>query len=79
MFKKITEEIKQPYYKQNYTNDGQRFVAWYLRNVHLQDENQTKADITDGADDKQIDARIAVISPDGGSGGEYKHPGRNLV
>ena len=56
MFTKITEEIKESYYQQNFPNDGQRFVAWYLRNIHLRDMNETKDDITDGADDKQIDA-----------------------
>ena len=56
MFDQIKEEIKQDYYVQNFPNDGQRFVAWYLRNVHLRDQNEAKADITDGADDKQIDA-----------------------
>ena len=56
MYDKITEEIKQAYYVQNFPNDGQRFVAWYLRNIHMRDMNQTKAEITDGADDKQIDA-----------------------
>jgi hypothetical protein len=33
-------------------------VAWYLRNIHLRDLNQIKDDITDGADDKQIDAIV---------------------
>ena len=56
MYEKILQEIKQPYYQQQYSNDGQRFVAWYLRNIHRRDEIQTKADITDGKDDKQIDA-----------------------
>lgn len=56
MFDKIKEEIGQDYYRQNFPNDGQRFVAWYLRNVPLRDQNEAKADITDGADDKQIDA-----------------------
>src|SRR5882762_4138235 len=56
MFDKIKEEIKQDYYVQNFSNNGQRFVAWYLRNVHLRDKNEAKVDITDGADDKQIDA-----------------------
>jgi hypothetical protein len=50
------EDIKQPYYQQQYTNDGQRFVAWYLRNIHRRNEIETKSDITDGQDDKQIDA-----------------------
>ena len=58
MFDRIKEEINQDYYQQNFSNDGQRFVAWYLRNIHLQDANQTKYDITDGADDKQIDAIV---------------------
>ncbi len=56
MFNKITEEIKEAYYQQNFPNDGQRFVAWYLRNIHLRDMNETKDDLTDGSDDKQIDA-----------------------
>src|SRR3989344_2624306 len=55
---KIKEEIKQDYYQQNFPNDGQRFVAWYLRNIHLKDLNETKDAITDGADDKQIDAIV---------------------
>jgi len=58
MYSKIIEDIKEPYYEQNFSNDGQRFVAWYLRNVFLRDMNQTKDDITDGADDKQIDAVV---------------------
>jgi len=58
MYQKIKNEISQDYYQQNFSNDGQRFVAWYLRNIHLQDTIQTKADITDGADDKQIDAIV---------------------
>lgn len=56
MYPKIKEEITQEYYLHNFSNDGQRFVAWYLRNIHLRDMNQAKAEITDGADDKQIDA-----------------------
>lgn len=58
MYDKISQEIKSDYYQQNFSNDGQRFVAWYLRNVHLRDQNQAKYDITDGADDKQIDAIV---------------------
>lgn len=56
MYAKIKEEIKQDYYTQNFPNDGQRFVAWYLHNIHRRDMNEAKAEITDGADDKQIDA-----------------------
>lgn len=58
MFQKIKEEVKQDYYQQNFSNDGERFVAWYLRNIHLRDQNQTKYDVTDGKDDKQIDAVV---------------------
>jgi len=58
MYQKISEEIKQDYYQQNFPNDGQRFVAWYLRNIHLRDMNETLSDITDGANDKQIDAIV---------------------
>jgi hypothetical protein len=58
IYEKIKEEIKQGYYQQNFDNDGQRFVAWYLRNIHLKDPNQAKYDITDGRDDKQIDAIV---------------------
>ena len=58
MYQKIFEEIKQDYYQQKFTNDGQRFVAWYLRNIHLRDMNETLSDITDGANDKQIDAIV---------------------
>ena len=53
---KIKNEITQDFYKQNFPNDGQRFVAWYLRNIYLLDQLQTKDAITDGANDKQIDA-----------------------
>lgn len=56
MYKQISDDISQEYYQQNFPNDGQRFVAWYLRNIHLRDLIQTRDDITDGADDKQIDA-----------------------
>lgn len=58
MFDKIKEQVASDYFQQNFPNDGQRFVAWYLRNVLFRDMNETKADITDGADDKQIDAII---------------------
>jgi hypothetical protein len=58
MYEKIREDIAQSYYQQNFTNDGQRFVAWYLRNIHLRDPNQTKYEVTDGPDDKQIDAAV---------------------
>ena len=56
ILKKIQSEITQNYYLQHFSNDGQRFVAWYLRNIHLLDAMETKSAITDGAKDKQIDA-----------------------
>lgn len=56
MYSKILSELSQDYYKDNYPNDGQRFVAWYLRNIHNLDTYETKDCITDGAGDKQIDA-----------------------
>ena len=56
MYSKIMAEIKQDYYAQNFPNDGQRFVAWYLRNIHNLDTYEAKDCITDGAGDKQIDA-----------------------
>ena len=56
MYDKIRNDISQQYYKDNYPNDGQRFVAWYLRNIHNLDTIEAKDCITDGAGDKQIDA-----------------------
>ena len=56
MYEKIKADISNEYYLTNYPNDGQRFVAWYLRNIHNLDTYETKDCITDGAGDKQIDA-----------------------
>lgn len=56
MYSKILNDLKQEYYVSNYPNDGQRFIAWYLRNIHNLDTYETKDCITDGAGDKQIDA-----------------------
>jgi len=58
MYDLIKKQIESDYFQQRFTNDGQRFVAWYLRNVLLRDMNETRDDITDGADDKQIDAIV---------------------
>jgi hypothetical protein len=46
------------YYGQNFANDGERFLAWYLRNIYLRTPIQARDDITDGANDKEIDAII---------------------
>ena len=58
MYAQIKEEINENFYQQSFPNDGQRFVAWYLRNVHLRDPNECKDDMIDGAGDKQIDAIV---------------------
>lgn len=59
MLVQIAREVStDPYYGQNYTNDGQRFVAWYLRRILLRNPIETRQEITDGADDKQIDAIV---------------------
>src|SRR5207249_10825394 len=55
MYDRIRQEIRQDFFAQNFPNDGQRFVAWYVRNIHLKDMNEAQDCITDGADDKQID------------------------
>lgn len=48
MYAKFLNEISQQYYIDNYPNEGQRFVAWYLRNIHLLDTIEAKDCITDG-------------------------------
>lgn len=59
MLDRIKREIAaDPYYTQNYSNDGQRFVAWYLRRVLLLSLAEVRQAITDGPDDKQIDALV---------------------
>ena len=49
MYAKILHDIQQTYYQDNYANDGQRFVAWYLRNIHGLNTVEAKDCITDGA------------------------------
>ncbi len=56
MYNRILSELTREYYKTNFPNDGQRFIAWYLRNIHNLDTYEAKECITDGAGDKQIDA-----------------------
>ena len=56
MYEEIKNEILQEYYQKNYPNDGQRFIAWYLRKIFNLDPYETNDCITDGAGDKQIDA-----------------------
>ena len=56
MYNKVLFELSQEYYIRNFPNNGQRFIAWYLRNIHNLDTYEAKDCITDGAGDKQIDA-----------------------
>lgn len=58
MYARIKDEIAQDYYQQQFSNNGQRFVAWYVQNIHGKDLIETKEDVTDGPDDKQIDAVV---------------------
>jgi len=58
MYDFIKHQIAAEYFQQRFSNDGQRFVAWYFRNILFRDMNETRDDITDGAGDKQIDAII---------------------
>ena len=52
MYNLIKKDISQDYYKKNFSNEGQSFVVWYLRNIYNLDEIQAKDCLTDGADDK---------------------------
>src|ERR1700730_12389312 len=58
MYELIKKQIAADYFQQRFPNDGQRFVAWYLRNILFRDMNETRDDITDGGGDKQIDAIV---------------------
>jgi len=49
---------KDPYYKENFANNGERFLAWYLRNIYQRTSVEARQDITDGQNDKEIDAVI---------------------
>ncbi len=56
MLSKIQSDIKGSFFEQNFPNDGQRFVAWYLKNIYHMSNQQIKDAVTDGQKDKQIDA-----------------------
>jgi hypothetical protein len=49
---------KDSYYQDNFPNDGERFLAWYLRNIYQRSAVEARDDITDGPNDKGIDAVI---------------------
>ncbi|WP_239237836.1 hypothetical protein, partial [Candidatus Nitrotoga sp. BS] len=42
MYDLIKKQITADYFQQRFSNDGQRFVAWYLRNVLFRDMNETR-------------------------------------
>ena len=56
LYNKISKDITGDYYQNNYPNDGQRFDAWYLRNIYNLSAAEALECVTDGAGDKQIDA-----------------------
>ena len=58
MYDQIKRDIQTPYYQGRFDNNGQRFVAWYVQNIHRRDMIGTVEDVTDGPDDKQIDAIV---------------------
>jgi hypothetical protein len=65
MYEQIKKEIgADPFYVNNFANEGQQFVAWYLRRVLLLDIHATRASITDGQLDKQIDAIVVEDGDD---------------
>jgi hypothetical protein len=55
---RIRRDLSTDYYQQNFSNEGQRFLAWYLRNCYNRTAIQARDDITDGQNDKEIDAVI---------------------
>jgi len=59
LLNKIRSDLEADnFYVQNFSNDGQRFLAWYLRSCYLRTPVQAKDDVTDGANDKEFDAVI---------------------
>jgi hypothetical protein len=65
MHERITAEIQSnSFFQDNFPNDGQRFVAWYLHRVLLLDVHETRAATTDGQNDKQIDAIVVEDGED---------------
>lgn len=56
LYEKIKKDIATAFYQDQFSNDGQRFDAWYLRNIYNLSASEALDCITDGAGDKQIDA-----------------------
>ena len=42
IYEKIKAELAQSNYIENFPNEGQRFIAWYLRNIHNLDTHEAK-------------------------------------
>jgi hypothetical protein len=59
ILEKIRSEISADrFYRDHFSNDGFRFVAWYVRRILLQNTEATKIAVVDGANDKKIDALV---------------------
>jgi hypothetical protein len=59
ILKRIEDEIStDKFYLDHFSNDGFRFVAWYVRRILLQSPEAVKIDVVDGANDKKIDAIV---------------------
>lgn len=59
ILQKINNEIStDKFYQDHFSNNGSRFVAWYVRRILLQPTEATKMYVIDGANDKKIDALI---------------------
>src|SRR5665647_41399 len=59
LIQKIKSEISNDkFYTDHFSNDGIRFVAWYVRRVLLRSVEATKIEVVDGANDKKIDALV---------------------
>jgi len=59
ILERIKSEItNDKFYQDHFSNDGFRFVAWYVRRVLLQSPEATKIEVVDGANDKKIDALV---------------------
>jgi len=59
ILEKIKKEIaSDKFYQDHFSNDGFRFVAWYVHRILLQNKEATKIAVVDGANDKKIDAIV---------------------
>lgn len=58
ILEQIKRDIRNDHFQQKCANDGQRFVAWYVHNIHGRDVIETREDAMDGQGDQQIDAIV---------------------